>query len=256
MINDVGFDQMLGSALRRDAEAGFPISASVLPAVKARLEQRAGGRGRRTVTALVLVGGVIALSTATGVAVSSSNSPIHISWVKVPVSGPGKPIEMTMEKPFETTVADAQARLGFHVLTLDGWPAARTPVKLLDGRTQSVVFHPSVTAIDGRPIKHSTGAVSLYYSVGDVRVEIVEQLDANGAGPMDVRLKQPDGPVPSMLKAAVETIDGAEYLVFRSPNDNRIQRVQWKTQEGVLIFMNISTSLDKATVSQIIKHLQ
>jgi len=160
-----------------------------------------------------------------------------------------------VEKPYDTTVAEAEQRLGFHVMTLDGYSAAKTPVKMPDGRMQSVVFHPPVTAINGQPIAHNTGAVGLYYTINGVRIEIVEQLDPRGSGPLDVDLKQPDSPVAGMSTIKVETINGAEYLVSRSPSNGGILSIAWKTSDGVLMRINCDRPLSTEAIANIIHHL-
>jgi hypothetical protein len=162
---------------------------------------------------------------------------------------------MTASVPYETTVFAAEAKLRFHVQTLDGYSAAKTPVRMPDGRTQSVVFHPPVTAINGHAVAHNAGAVALYYAVNGDRIEIVEQMDPTGSGPLDVSIKRPEPPVPGMTKATVETISGAEYLVFRSPDNGAIVAIEWKTPDGVLMRINCDQPLGTDAVVSLIRHL-
>jgi hypothetical protein len=89
-----------------------------------------------------------------------------------------------------------------------------------------------VTAVNGQSVAHNTGAVALYYTVDCDRIEIVEEMDPRGAGPLDATIKQTDPPAPGISKAAVETIRRADYLVFRSVSNRAIVDIEWKTQNG------------------------
>lgn len=267
MITDSQLDTALRSALREDADASVGsvdlidrVRRLVLHAPTSRLRpSRRGGLvvGFAAAALALSVGGAVAVSSDSNGLITHEvvNGLIRIHWVKVPYSGNAIPVDVTMEKPYETTVAGAEAKLGFHVQTLDGYSAAKTPVKMPWGPTQSVVFHPPVTAINGKPIAHNTGAVGLYYEVNGVRVEINEQMDPNGPGPMDVTLKDVDRPVPDMPKVSIESIDGAQYLVFRSPKDGGITRIAWKTPDGVMMGINFNSTVNTAAAATLIQHL-
>jgi hypothetical protein len=262
---DIQLDSMLRSVFREDADAAVG-SIDVTGSVRARMLHTSRFRpSRRTKFVVGLAAAALTLSVAGALAVSSDTSGeithevvdglIRLHWVRAPYSGAGTPVDMTMEKPYETTVADAEAKLGFHVQTLDGYAAAKTPVKMPWGPMQGIVFRPPVTAVNGQPIVHSTGAVVLYYDVDGVGVQIGEQMDPKGPGPMDVRLKDPDRPAPEMLKASVETINGAQYLVFRSPKDGGISIIQWKTPNGVLMSVSWNHPVNTALVASLLQHL-
>jgi len=257
MITESQLNSVLESVLREDADTAVG-SLNISSRVRAEMAGSSNVRFRPARRFGFVVGvavAALALSAGAAVAVSSDNSPIRIHWHRVPTSGQGTPVDMTMEKPFDTTVSEAEQRLGFHVMTLAGYSAAKTPVKMPDGRMQSVVFHPPVTAISGQPIAHNTGAVGLYYTVNGVRLEIVEQLDPRGSRPLDADLKQPDSPVPGMSIIKVETINGAEYLVSRSPSNGGVLDIEWKTRDGVLMRINCDRSLSTEAIANIINHL-
>lgn len=257
MITESQLNSVLESVLRDDADAAV---GSINISSRVRKEMARSGNvrfqpARRVGIVVGVAVAALALSAVAAVAVSSENSPIRIHWHRVPTSAQGTPVDMTMEKPYETTVSEAEQRIGFHVMTLDGYSAAKTPVKMPDGRMQSVVFHPPVTAVNGQPIAHNTGAIGLYYTINGDRIEIVEQLDPNGSGPLDVHLKQPDHPVPGISTIKVETINGAEYLVSRSPSNGGIVGIEWKTSDGVLMRINCDRPLSTEVVVSVIHHL-
>jgi hypothetical protein len=257
MISDSQLDSVLRSALREDANRAIG-SSNVAGKVRARMAHTIAKDSwsvRRAKVLVSVMAATLALSVG-GVALAAETGLIRIHWVQAPLNGQGTPIDMTVSNPYETTVLAAEAKLGFHVQTLDGYAAAKTPVTMPDGRTQSVVFHPPVTAINGKSVAHNTGAVALYYTVSGDRIEIVEQMDPNGSGPLDVTLKQFEQPVPGLSKAAVERLGGAEYLVFRSPSNSAIVVVEWKTPGGVLMRINCgSQPLSTDAVLSLIQHL-
>ncbi len=257
MISDSQLDSGLRSALKEDANRAVG-SSNVTGQVRARMVHglaEDSWSARRARVLLSVAAATLALSVG-GVAVAAGTGLIRIHWASAHLNGQATPIDMTATNPYETTVSAAEAKLGFHVQKLDGYSAAKTPVNMPDGRTQSVVFHPPVTAINGKSVAHNTGAVALYYSVSGDRIEIVEQMDPNGSGPLDVTIKQFDQPIPDMTKAAVETIKGAEYLVFRSPSDSAIVAIEWKTRDGVLILINCNQPLSTDAVVSLIQHLR
>lgn len=256
MISDSQLDSVVRSALREDVDSAVG-SSNVSGRVHARMVQAIAKDSSSTRHAKVWVGvagAMLALSVG-GVALAAETGVIRIHWVQVPLNGQGIPVDMTASSPYETTASAAEAKLGFHLQTLDGYSAAKTPVRMPDGRTQSVVFHPPVTAINGHSVAHNTGAVALYYTVNGDRIEIVEQMDPNGSGPLDVTLKRLDQPVPGMTKAAVETISGAQYLVFRSQSNGAVVAIEWKTPAGVLMRINCDQPLSTDAVLSLIQHL-
>jgi len=256
MISDGQLDSVLRSALREDANRAVG-SSNVTGQVRARMAHaiaKDSWPARRAKLLVIVAVATLALSVG-WVAVAAETGLIRIHWAQAPLNGQGTPIGVTASSPYETTVSAAEAKLGFHVQTLDGYAAAKTPVTMPDGRTQSVVFHPPVTAINGKSGAHNTGAVALYYSVSGDRIEIVEQMDPNGSGPLDVTIKQFDQPVPGLTKAAVETLGGDQYLVFRSPSDGAIVAIEWKTPEGVIVRINCSQPLNTDAVVSLIQHL-
>jgi len=256
MISDSQLDSVLRSALREDANRAIG-SSNVAGKVRARMAHTIAKdfwSVRPAKVLLSVTAATLALSLS-GVALAAETGLIRIHWLQVPLNSQGTPIDMTVSNPYETTVSVAEAKLGFHVQTLDGYSAAKTPVTTPDGRTQSVVFHPPVISINGKPIAHNSGAVALYYTVSGDRIEIVEQMDPNGSGPLDVFIKRFGQPVPGMSKAAVETLGGAQYLVLRSPSDGAIVAIEWKTSVGVLILINFNQPLSTDTVFALIQHL-
>jgi hypothetical protein len=142
MITDSQLDSMLRSVLREDADAAVG-SINVTDRVRARMLHTSTARFRPSRRATVVIGlsaAALALSVGGAAAISSDTSFIRLHRVPAPYSGVGTPVDMTMAKPYETTIAEAETVLGFHVQTLDGFLAAKTPVKSPDGRIQSVVF--------------------------------------------------------------------------------------------------------------------
>ena len=260
MISDSQLDSVLRSALKEDANRAVG-SSNVTGQVRARMVHaiaKDSWSARRTKVLVSVAAATLALS-AGGVALAAQTGLIRIHWDQVPLNAhvtPVTPVDMTASSPYETTVSAAEAKLGFHVQTLDGYSAATTPVNMPDGRTQSVVFHPPVTAVNGKSVGHNTGAVALYYSVSGDRIEIVEQMDPNGSGPLDVTIKQPYPPAPGLTKAAVETLGGTEYLVFRSPSNGAIVAIEWKTPDGVLMLINCNQALSTDAVVSLIQHLR
>jgi hypothetical protein len=257
MISDSQLDSVLRSVLKEDANRAVG-SSNVTGQVRARMVHaiaKNSWSARRAKVLVSVAAATLALS-AGGVALAAQTGLIRIHWDQVPLSGPGTPVDMTASSPYETTVSAAEAKLGFHVQTLDGYSAATTPVNMPDGRTQSVVFHPPVIAVNGKSVAHNTGAVALYYSVSGDRIEIVEQMDPHGSGPFDVTIKQPYPPAPGLTKAAVETLGGTEYLVFRSPSNGAIVAIEWKTPDGVLMLINCNQALSTDAVVSLIQHLR
>jgi hypothetical protein len=256
MISDSQLDSVLRSALKEDANRAVG-SINVTGQVRARMVHeiaKDSWPARRAKVLVSVAAAALALS-AGGVAVAAGSGLIRIHWAPALLDGPGTPVDMTASRPYETTVSEAEAKLGFQVQTLGGYAAAKTPVDMPDGRTQSVVFHPPVTAINGKSVAHNSGAVALYYTVSGDRIEIVEQMDPNGSGPLDVTIKQFDQPVPGVTRAAVESLGGAEYLVFRSPSNGGIVAVEWKMLDGVVVLINCNQPLGTDAVVSLIKHL-
>jgi hypothetical protein len=257
MISDNQLDSVLRSALREDANRAIG-SSNVAGKVRVRLAHtitKDSWSVRRAKVLVSVAAATLALSVG-GVALAAETGLIRIHLIQAPLNGQGNPIDMTVSNSYETTVSAAEAKLGFHVQTLDGYAAAKTPVTMPDGRTQSVVFHPPVTAINRKSVTHNTGAAALYYTVNGDRIEIVEQMDPNGSGPLDVTLKQFYQPVPGLSNAAVERLGGADYLVLRSPSDGAIVAIEWKTSDGVIIMINCNQPLSTDAVFTLIQHLR
>jgi hypothetical protein len=257
MISDSRLDSVLRSALKEDAHRAVG-SSNVTGNVRARMvhSMAKDSLSARRARVLVSVAAATLALSAGGVALAAGTGLIRIHWIQVPLNAQGTPVDMTASSAYETTVSGAETKLGFHMQTLAGYSAAKTPVTMPDGRTQSVVFHPPVTAINGKSVVHNTGAVALYYTVRDDRIEIVEQMDPNGAGPLDATIKQPDPPAQGMSTVAVERLGGAEYLVFRSPTNRAIVAIEWKTPDGVLLLITCDQPLSTDVVLTLIQHLE
>src|SRR5438067_2506724 len=139
MISDNQLDSVLRSVLKEDADSAIG-SSNVTSRVRVRMVHAIakGSRSARPRKVLVGVAAATLALSVSGIAVAAGTGLIRIHWVQVPLSGQGTPVDMTPSSPYETTVSAAEAKLGFHVRTLDGYSAATTPVKMPDGHSQSV----------------------------------------------------------------------------------------------------------------------
>ncbi|MDQ6945021.1 MAG: hypothetical protein M3256_01840 [Actinomycetota bacterium] len=258
MIRD---EQTLRVVFQEDAMASIPATTDLTRAVRARMAVKLK-RPRRAWplavggAALLAVGGGGVAATASGtVTLDRGTSKIHIHWDRVPAVGAGKSVTMTgaFDVPVTTTISGAEKRVGFHV---------RSVVGVADAHLERTVYHFPITAVDGKTIPHNSGAVALDYTIDGKHLQIIEQLDPLGAGPMDVRLKQPNPPQSEALRSSVEMIGGAEYLAFRPPHENSIYAIQWKEKDAVLMRINAVVSgsgyagVDEQVVLDVLEHLQ
>ncbi|MDQ6747262.1 MAG: hypothetical protein M3010_04035, partial [Candidatus Dormibacteraeota bacterium] len=172
------------------------------------------------------------IATGTGLAVSTGQVHIHWDHGSAPADN-GKAVTVQRQMPFRTTTTEAERQLGFHVQTLSGYAPAQL---------KEVTFIPPIIAINGKTNPHSTGAVDLVYTVSGTRVEVVEQLDPAGPGPLDVTLKQP-GLLdrPPAAAPTVQSFRGQDYLVFLIRD--RVASVHWKPAQGaVMMIINYGLS--------------
>jgi hypothetical protein len=223
-MDALDYDQYIADAIRHHGETGVSAGADVASIIRGKLQEPTRNWTRWAIAAALAA----PIATGTGVVVSTNQIRIHWDGPSQ-TPGVGTVVRPQMERPFNTTVEDAQARIGFHVRTLSGYSKAR-----LD----SVTFVPPVTAVDGKPIPHTSGAVRLGYKVGEDAVEIVQQNDPAGAGPMDVTFNRPglfERPPTSV--ASVESSNGQDYLVFTIKG--RVAALEWKPGQGaVMIIVN------------------
>lgn len=238
------FDRSLRAAMMADA-ARIDTGIDLRPRVRGRMAAHNSklSRGRLLAAASALA--AVALTAGSAVAVSTGTGLIRVHRQHAPLYGVGKALNVVPPTPITTTLPDAESRAGFHVRSLSGLSSAR-----LD----QVEYHPPITQLNPK----ATGAVGLYYTVDGTPIGVGESLDPNGPGPMEVTLKRFDQPVPGMAKVSVETIDGSEYLVFRSASGGRVLSIAWKTTDGVLMRINSlapQTGLDDKMVIVLIHHL-
>jgi hypothetical protein len=222
-------DQDLADALRRDAQDGI----ETLDGVSSKVTRGLAAQGRNRSKWAIAAALSLPLATGTGVAVSTGQIRIHWQAPAAPPAGNGRSVSVQRQQPFETTLTDAERRIGFRLRTLSGYQPAQL---------NTVTFVPPVEAVDGAPRQHTSGAVDLVYSVNGTRVEIVEQVDPTGPGPLDVTLKKPGlFESPPAAKPTVETFGGQEYLIFTI--QGRVAAMQWKPGQGaVMMIVNYGVS--------------
>jgi hypothetical protein len=234
------------------AELGTVVgSPSVWAHLAPRITKSTSRRAWRWTLAAGLAGAAVVLAAGAAFAVSSVAGHIVIHRVPSGVSGPGKPLPVTIAPPFTTTLAGAEQRAGFTALTL----AVDNQASL-----QRVLYAPSS--------KGRRGSIDLVYQIAGAKVQVVEWLDTRGAdAPLDVYLKDyPTGLLgagSSIDKDTIESIGGSEYLFLRSPDGSRIDMVLWKTGNGVVVHLTPAYSenyhpngLDRQTILEVISHLQ
>jgi hypothetical protein len=245
-------DEALRAAFAGDAAevAGIDVTSTV----RARLYGRRRRGLVRAVPVPVVVIAAVILGGGTALAVGNATGLIRIHFQPAPLSGPGAPVNVVLDPPFTTTVVDAQARGGFHVRVLTGLATTTLDV---------VRFVPPITSMNGQPFRHNSGAVDLSYTFGATTLEVVEQLDTDGAAaPLDVVFKQfpalPPDAAQRLIAPGVERINGNDYLVLRSIASGHIVAIEWKMPDGVIMLINVHSAdgVDTATATTLIEHLK
>ncbi len=237
------------SDLRGVDELEAPVAADVnlVPLIRQQLASSRPHRWRRVALILLPTAALVgALAGGTVVAVSSRTMPISVHRQVVPaVTGSARGISVTGGRSVETTVANAGQLSGFDALTL------HVPGAKLD----KVTYHAPITSVDGKPIPHNSGAVALDYTLAaGQKVQLVEQRDSNGPGPMSVTVKQPNAPVPNLAQNQTEIIGGNEYFVTATADGSKVMGIQWKTSDGLIFRLNCP-GLDRQTVTMLVSSI-
>ena len=234
--------------LRGVDELEAPVAADVnlVPLIRQRLASSSPHRWRRAALILLPASALVcALASGTVVALSSRTMPVSLHRQVVPASGSGRAISVTGGGSVETTLAKAAQLGGFDALGL------HVPGATLD----KVTYHAPITSVDGKPIPHNSGAVALDYTLAaGQKVQLVEQRDSNGPGPMSVTVKQPDAPVPNLAQNQTEIIDGNEYFVTATADGSKVLGIQWKTSDGLIFRLNCP-GLDRQTVAKLVSSI-
>jgi len=189
----------------------------------------------------ITVGGV------TAIAVGSASGLIQIQWLRVPLLGQGKPLSASVQNREVTSLADAQTRVGFPVEVISG----------IEAHLDRVEYQPPLMMeVNGQVAPHNTGAVVLYYTLGPTRLQVVEQLDSAGPGPLHVVLKSPPPSAEDASSIGVEPVAGADRVVTRSSR-GQIVALEWKTLANVIITINVEppVGIDSSTAASLILHL-
>lgn len=192
------------------------------------------------VVAAILV--AVTIGGGTALAVGTASGLIKIQWLRVPLLGQGKPLSGSVQDRQVVSLADAQTRVGFPIEVISG----------IDARLDRVEYQPPLLIeMNGQLAPHNTGAAVLYYTVGTVKLQVVEQLDAGGPGPLHLVLRGP-----SQSSIAVESIAGADRVVIRS-SSGQIATIEWKTPSNVILTINIESpgGIDSSSAATLIQHL-
>jgi hypothetical protein len=239
MTSERDLSRLLSVALQAER---IPVASSVnlTDRVRARMATGGGKRPGRTATIAIVVAGMVALTTAT--ALAASNVPVVFQILHIVKTEPVAPV------PTVTTLADAQAKADFHVLTLGTLDSAQL---------QSVMYR-SVMLPSGKEALE----IDLTYRVGTQYVYVAESRD--GGNPLDVKIQQlhtVSGEGPSGYGYEdFETLGGQRYLVERTTPGGPFLSIAWQTANGVSVSISVtaglSEGLDQTTMMSLVNHLK
>ncbi len=236
-------------ALVRVDSLAIDSTVDVMPVVRGRVARlvnrpwryRYGVSFGMAILVAITVGGVTAL------AVGSASGVIQIQWQRVPLLGLAKPLSASVQNREVTSLAGAQVRVGFPVEVFSG----------IDAHLDRVEYQPPLMIeVNGQVAPHNTGAAVLYYTFGTTRLQVVEQLDSAGSGPLHVVLKAPPPSARDASTIRVEAIAGSDRVVTRS-SSGQIVAVEWKNLGNVIVRINVESpvGIDSSTAASLILHL-
>ncbi len=237
-------------------ERTTPADARVLDRVMSRVVARSGGfsgRSRRRVL-LAAIAAAATLATVGTVFAATGNFPIRLNLV--PLRSDGGPVTAKQPtgdsapsnapgktEPASTTLAAAQTSFGHHVLT----PGPSTGAQL-----QAVYFSPAQPVPAGaKPGQQpSPATVSITYSYAGTDATIWETFDSSSA-PLSVDAIDQGGPLSKTAHGLgpidIETVDGSSYAVVRTTADGPVERMAWKTADGIVVYLEFSSPVSTST---------
>jgi len=236
-------------------DSATPADAQVLDRVMWRLAGRRGqARRSRARVFLLAVAAAATIATAGTALAATGNFPIRLNLIpirsdsgpvtaKQPLGGtaPANPPGKT--EPASTTMAAAQASFGHHLLT----PGASTGAEL-----QAVYFSPAQPVPAGsKPGQQPTPAsVSIKYSYAGTTATVWETYDPSSA-PLTVDAIDRGGPQSKTSQGLgpidIETVNGSPYAVVRTTVSGPVERLAWKTAEGIVVTVEFSSAVSTNT---------
>jgi hypothetical protein len=141
--------------------------------------------------------------------------------------------------PVQTTVKDAQRRVGFRPLTL----ATYRPANL-----QGVLYWPAQANSNTKPGSPAAASVELDYVVNGASIQLIES-----RGPFHL---QPTASQLQGLPMHTETINGGQFLVLRSADQTRILLITSSAPPGLVVSLNaLPAGIDTQTANILIQHV-
>jgi hypothetical protein len=245
-------DGFIREAIVSHLELGVPPETDIVDAVMRRAASRRRSPRGRMRWALVGAIAAVLVTSAVVLAVTSGNWPVRLALI--PAENPPVPVEKSgaigssapaegdgpgKVEPRTTTLAAAEQAFGQHVLA----------ASVGSGATLDAVYFVAATPLpsDAKPgSPPSRDTVELVYSYAGSRVEITEFFDPT-SGPLTVDALDEGG---AKLKvagglgaAAIESVDGSEYVVARSADDSAVEWVLWKSAAGIVVTAHFDPGL-------------
>ncbi len=239
-----------------------PADAQVLERVMRRLTERrrpAHTSGRSVL--LAAIAAAVALAAVGTAFAATGNFPIRLNMIPFwSDTGPLKekqPAGVASAYPpgkvaqAPTTITAAQASFGHHVLT---------PNPSSGAELQGVYFNPAEPVPAGaKPGQQPTPAsVSIEYSYAGTTATVRETFDPSSA-PLTVDAIDHGGP---QAKASgglgpidIETVNGSAYAVVRTTVDGPVQRLMWKTSEGIVLTLEFDSPVSASTAFNLATHM-
>jgi hypothetical protein len=236
-------------------DSATPADAQVRDQVMWRLAGRRGqARRSRSRIFLMAVAAAATIATAGTALAATGNFPIQFNLIplrsdsgpvtaKQPVGGsaPSNPPGKT--EPASTTIAAAQASFGHHLLT----PGASIGAEL-----QAVYFSPAQPVPAGsKPGQQPAPAsVAITYSYAGTTATVWETYDPSSA-PLTLDAIDRGGPQSKTSDGLgpidIETVNGSPYAVVRTTVGGPVERLAWKTADGIVVIVEFSSAVPTNT---------
>jgi hypothetical protein len=261
---------MLKRAIEQYVEQGIPSDADVIELVMGRapnhVAPRRSSRRRWGIAgglAVALVGG------GTLVAAASGNLPVHLALVTVqpapigsadvnpakgqngddgaPPTGPGH-----KQAPSAVSAADAAQVFGAQLLSLGA----------ADAQLEAIYAQPRLTLpADAKPGTPASGPrVELTYTYRGITVTLDEERGSADT-PLTVDAANVNGSPAlktsqGLAPAAIETVDGSEYLVGRTVDGSTVASIAWKTAGGIIAMLQFDPGLDRQSAFVLVESVR
>jgi len=147
----------------------------------------------------------------------------------------------TPEPGIAMSLDDAQRAAGFHVLRSVGEPQTQ----LL-----SALYYPPIARTDEHPTGNPSAGVQVIYRFGTLKLSVLQKPNPNPGQPLQIVQLGADP------HSRLEQHAGAEYLVTRTPDEQRVQGVQFATESTFAVMHFSSPFADWPAAADFIAHLQ